>query len=255
MLSSIVASSLLFLSSTATVAAFQPSSSSSSPSLQRSRDGRPRLWLSSNSEKGGDNDEIDISDQDWRAFRAKLVMQKDETPEVTSSNTSTDVDDNDLDGIGSVFDDPTTLSSSASSSSSPSLSSLMNMENDQWAYESGNVIEQGAVILGGVEQSYGFGLRQQYFHKAAILVLAHDAQFTRGIILNRPTNYFLEDGDEWRVWFGGDVCGLNDAEEPELICLHSITENEAVNKASNVVMNDIQVRNGCCVCVEQFTDE
>ena len=235
MLSSIVVSLLLSLTA---VVAFQPSTSSSSP-LQRSRDG-PRLWLSS-SEKGGgdDNDEIDISDQDWRAFRAKLVMQKDETPEV-SSTTSTDVDDNDLDGIGSVFDDPTTLpSTSSSSSSSPSLSSLMNMENDQWAYESGNVIEQGAVILGGVEQSYGFGLRQQYFHKAAILVLAHDAQFTRGIILNRPTNYFLDDG-EWRVWFGGDVCGLND-EEPELICLHSITDNEAVNKASNVVMNDIQV--------------
>ena len=74
----------------------------------------------------------------------------------------------------------------------------------------GKVIEQGAVILGGVEQDFGFGLRQQYFHKSVILVLDHDENtFTKGIILNRPSDRMLEDdvntGLEWRVWFGGDV--------------------------------------------------
>ena len=50
------------------------------------------------------------------------------------------------------------------------------------------LIEQGSVLLGGVEQDFGFALRQQYFHKCVILVVAHEPQsFTRGIILNRPS--------------------------------------------------------------------
>ena len=35
---------------------------------------------------------------------------------------------------------------------------------DGWAYET-PLIEQGAVLLGGTKQVFGFGLRQQYFHK------------------------------------------------------------------------------------------
>ena len=138
----------------------------------------------------------------------------------------------------------------------------------QWAYDSGNVIEKGAVILGGVEQDYGFGLRQQYFHKAVILVIDHDNRFTKGIILNRPSDLILIDDDtdedggsdisslsslsssssgskqQWRVWFGGDVQGL-DAIMPELICLHSISTgnkdvDEQINEVSNTVMKDIK---------------
>ena len=44
----------------------------------------------------------------------------------------------------------------------------MNRNNASWAYESGGVIEKGAVILGAVgdvPSTIGFGLRQQYFHK------------------------------------------------------------------------------------------
>jgi putative AlgH/UPF0301 family transcriptional regulator len=94
-----------------------------------------------------------------------------------------------------------------------------------------------------VEQDFGFGLRQQYFHKAAILVLDHDeATFTKGIILNRPTDLMLEDdinpGKRWRVWFGGDVQGMN-SQHPDIVCLHSLKSQKASN-ASVPVMKDIK---------------
>jgi putative AlgH/UPF0301 family transcriptional regulator len=117
------------------------------------------------------------------------------------------------------------------------------LDPSQWAYESGKVVEQGTVILGGVEQDFGFGLRQQYFHKAAILILDHqETKFTKGIILNRPTDLELEDdlnpGLKWKVWFGGDVQGLK-SEKPDIVCLHSLQSREAT-KASIPIMNDIQ---------------
>ena len=41
------------------------------------------------------------------------------------------------------------------------------------------LIEQGAVILGGTQQEFGFALRQQYFHKSVMLLLQHNDSFTR----------------------------------------------------------------------------
>ena len=63
------------------------------------------------------------------------------------------------------------------------------------------LIEVGSVILGGTKQTYGFALRQQYFHKAVCLLLQHEGQHTKGIIINRVSAFVL---DGWRVWFGGD---------------------------------------------------
>lgn len=190
-----------------------------------------------------DDDEDDedsdlLADSDWRDFRAKLVMGENAPSSGSSSSSSSSTgstkskdkednavvlgDDGDLDGIGSIFQDSgSSISSSArsnkkmgsrsSTDDSDTMSSLEGMtplDPSQWAYDSGKIIEQGAVILGGVEQDFGFGLRQQYFHKAAILVLDHEeSTFTKGIILNRPTDLTLEDdinpGVRWRVWFGG----------------------------------------------------
>lgn len=184
-----------------------------------------------------DDEEITLSesDDDWRTFRAKLVMGESSTSPSSSAATTDDtndntiIDDSDLDGIGALFSSETTQ--------------FTPLDPSQWAYDSGKVIEQGAVILGGVEQDFGFGLRQQYFHKAVILVLDHDENtFTKGIILNRPSDRMMEDdvneGLEWRVWFGGDVQGL-DSILPEIVCLHSLKGKEA-KEASNPVMKDIQ---------------
>lgn len=197
------------------------------------------------SDGDGDNGE---EEQDWRAFRAKLVMSEGATPassgdagiesEVATTGVSGgESDGDDVDGIGSLF-------AEAESPRRYTSSSLTPLDPSQWAYDSGSVIERGAVILGGVEQDFGFGLRQQYFHKSVMLVLDHDeGTFTRGIILNRPSDRTVDDdvndGLRWRVWFGGDVQGLDSA-SPEIVCLHSLKSEEA-RDASVTVMKDIQV--------------
>lgn len=208
---------------------------------------RPALTIqiygkASDHEDEEEDDEVALQDDDWRAFRAKLVMgeKSSETKAVSSTDES-----GDLDGIGSLFseDSENETSSNTSTPYSEILQGMTPLDPSQFAYDSGEMIEQGSVILGGVEQEYGFGLRQQYFHKAAILVLDHDqSAFTKGIILNRPTDLMLEDdvnpGKKWRVWFGGDVEGLN-AKNPDIVCLHSL-KNEKAASASIPVMNDIQ---------------
>jgi putative AlgH/UPF0301 family transcriptional regulator len=186
--------------------------------------------LTAGAKKDEDDDEIDVSNQDWRAFRAKLVMGASTRSGASVTKRKVE-EENDLDGIGSLFN------------SDDALDIMTPLDPSQWAYDSGKVIETGAVILGGVEQDYGFGLRQQYFHKAAILVLDHDEHtFTKGIILNRPSDLTLDDainpGLRWRVWFGGDVQGWT-SDRPEIICLHTLN-NTAVQRVSIPIINDIQ---------------
>lgn len=203
----------------------------------------PRFAKSGNDDEDGPKpDNGDDEGEDWRAFRAKLVMSEGPSPSPQSSAgvQNTDgaiVDDSDLDGIGSLFaEDPSSTDASSPGGFTP-------LDPSQWAYDSGKVIEKGAVILGGVEQDFGFGLRQQYFHKAVILVLDHDENtFTKGIILNRPSDRMMDDdvneGLRWKVWYGGDVQGL-DSILPDIVCLHSLRSKEA-REASVTVMKDIQ---------------
>jgi putative AlgH/UPF0301 family transcriptional regulator len=210
-------------------------------------DKHTKLLLSrreNNDEADDEDGDIDVSDLDWRAFRAQLVMDSTSTGQTSQKeedSSSSIIVDDDLDGIGSLFNDDKKDTPMTTENFTP-------LNPSQWAYDSGNVIEKGAVILGGVEQDYGFGLRQQYFHKAVILVLEHDSKFTKGIILNRPSDLILVDEKDeesglemkWRVWFGGDVQGL-DYIYPEVICLHSIsTGDEKVEEVSTTIMNDIQ---------------
>lgn len=217
-----------------------------------------------------DTDDIKLGDEDWRAFRAKLVMgEKTASGEIdaklssdsrmgrsddidTSALTDERIDrvgseyqssdESDLDGIGSIFQDNFADTSPIETALGERTNELTLLDPSQWAYDSGDVIEQGAVILGGIEQEFGFGLRQQYFHKTVILVVDHTPTFTKGIILNRPTDLTLEDdinpGLKWRVWFGGDVEGIH-AQNPDILCLHSLNDDRAT-KASIPVMKDIQ---------------
>lgn len=203
----------------------------------------PFFMARSNDDRQDDDDDDDdedealaLKDDDWRAFRAKLVMGEKATETKDSGSTKVE---GDLDGIGSLFGENFALESNSTVTTTTDFTPL---DPSQWAYDTGDVIEQGMVILGGVEQTFGFGLRQQYFHKAAILVLDHGNTFTKGIILNRPTDLVLEDdvndGKKWRVWFGGDVEGLN-ARHPDITCIHSLKSEMAI-KASIPIMKDIQ---------------
>eukprot|EP00613_Pedinella_sp_CCMP2098_P072662 CAMPEP_0171910280 /NCGR_PEP_ID=MMETSP0993-20121228/9274_1 /TAXON_ID=483369 /ORGANISM="non described non described, Strain CCMP2098" /LENGTH=357 /DNA_ID=CAMNT_0012543413 /DNA_START=51 /DNA_END=1120 /DNA_ORIENTATION=- len=102
-----------------------------------------------------------------------------------------------------------------------------------WAYET-TLVEKGSVILGGTQSSYGFDLHQQYFHKSVILVLEHNEEFTKGVIINRPSPLRVAtpemssgSTDCWEVWFGGDVQGLTEGNPMlrETNCLHCLPEN------------------------------
>jgi putative AlgH/UPF0301 family transcriptional regulator len=171
---------------------------------------RPIYALSASPE----DDEDDTGSEDWRDFRAKLVMGE----QVESSTTT-------------ATSDP----------ASP------------WAYDAGGLIEKGSIILSSLEQAFGHGLNQQYFHKSVILVLEHQEKvFTKGIILNRPTDLYLSDSDfllqdgsrppqnrkkgEWRMWFGGDVQWIT-SDRPELVCLHSL-QSDAAREVSHSVLKD-----------------
>jgi putative AlgH/UPF0301 family transcriptional regulator len=172
-------------------------------------------------------DSEDLGEDDWRDFRAKLVMQY-------------------------RGDNPSSAMQTKQGNSGKA---------GAWAYESGKIIEKGSIILArppcAMVETADSGLAQQYFHKSIILVLQVDPQFTKGIILNRPSNLVLSDDDfmnedgtplemsdpdnRWKAWFGGEVAGILD-EEPDIICLHSLSGEEA-DEVSETVMKGIKITN------------
>ncbi len=87
-------------------------------------------------------------EEDWRNFRAKLVMQ------YRNSNDNSGL------GVDEMAASPSTSTTTS------------------WAYESGQTIEKGSIILARnvddddeEDGDSDSGLTQQYFHKAIILVL------------------------------------------------------------------------------------
>eukprot|EP00429_Kryptoperidinium_foliaceum_P010128 CAMPEP_0176001952 /NCGR_PEP_ID=MMETSP0120_2-20121206/395_1 /TAXON_ID=160619 /ORGANISM="Kryptoperidinium foliaceum, Strain CCMP 1326" /LENGTH=473 /DNA_ID=CAMNT_0017334523 /DNA_START=82 /DNA_END=1501 /DNA_ORIENTATION=- len=221
-----------------TVAAFSPVAFPSTKSKHAPI--QPLVLSMARKEDEEDDEALALTDDDWRAFRAKLVMGEKASAAANEKSAEADMD-GDLDGIGSLFSEDF-----ASEDTSSVLDEVLTpLDPSQWAYDSGDIIEQGAVILGGIEQDFGFGLRQQYFHKATILVLDHGPTFTKGVILNRPTDIMLEDdvnpGKKWRLWYGGDVEGFaqSSLRLPDITCVHSLT-NEVATKASIPIINGIQ---------------
>lgn len=151
-----------------------------------------------------------MPEMDWREMRAKLIAQTQTSDEPSTS-------------------DPASPSSSTSSSTSSS----------SYVYET-PLIEQGTILLGGTKMDFGFALRQQFFHKSVMLLLQHDENFTKGIILNRPSAHTV---DGWRVWCGhGQVAegGLFVGAEHkmgdlEMNCLHSLESPEAAEVSTTVI--------------------
>eukprot|EP00978_Attheya_sp_CCMP212_P011046 scaffold26962_cov48-Attheya_sp.AAC.3 len=157
---------------------------------------------------------------DWRDFRARLVLQQRQEDDQK---------------------DPVKITSEPLS---------------EWAYDAGQVIETGSLVVSRPEPDFCMGgLRQQYFHKSVIIILEHNVgNFTKGIILNRPTNLVLTDDDftnndgtpledsnsnnRWPLWFGGDVLGMH-TDEPEINCLHSL-DSQVARDMSTPVVKDLQ---------------
>ena len=103
-----------------------------------------------------------------------------------------------------------------------------------WAYETGNMVEAGSLLLGGTELDFGFGLGQQYFHKCVMLVLSHTKDLTRAVLVNRPTS--LRTAGGWRIWFGGDVQGIHaPAAAQEAFCLHKLSAPDVTDVSERVI--------------------
>lgn len=117
----------------------------------------------------------------------------------------------------------------------PGVNGVIAASHDEggWVHES-PLIEQGCVVLASTQQRHGFSLSQQYFHKSVMLVLSHSTDFTRGIILNRPTPFKNEEG--WPLWFGGDVHSLHDDRSSrEITCLHTLSDPLAERMSVKVI--------------------
>lgn len=72
-----------------------------------------------------------------RNFRAKMVLsEKDEPDRVNPTAEGEFCDPDDIDGIGGIFFENCSLEEARE---------YFNIVSEHWAYESGNVIEQGAV--------------------------------------------------------------------------------------------------------------
>mmetsp|Transcript_15553 Transcript_15553/g.35630 ORF Transcript_15553/g.35630 Transcript_15553/m.35630 type:complete len:569 (+) Transcript_15553:138-1844(+) len=109
-----------------------------------------------------------------------------------------------------------------------------------WAYST-TLLERGSILL--AQPGSRFGLRQQYFHKAVVLLIRHDKDGTIGLIVNRPTARLAQDArfsssdtvenvalrmsgllpgaSAWNVWFGGDCHGLDCQSGQVHFCLHT----------------------------------
>jgi putative AlgH/UPF0301 family transcriptional regulator len=155
-------------------------------------------------------------EKDWRDFRARLVQQESQL--LTNNDVNIPVN-------------------------TPIISS-----SGKWAYET-SFIEKGTIILSHPKPSFGGGLlRHPFWHKAVMLILDHNDESiqqeseTLGIFLNRHTDFIHYDNNQsWNIWYGGPVhCGLQfaDLNTAELICLHSLSCNEA-RRSSKEIVRDI----------------
>ncbi|KAL7434877.1 hypothetical protein ACHAXH_006327 [Discostella pseudostelligera] len=187
-------------------------------------------------------------DEDWREFRAQLVRSEKENEGDESS--------------------------SSKRKSSPGREK----DEDHWAYETGDFVERGSIVI-SVPSSNDIlndidALNNVCYRKSIVLVLDVGPNFIQGIVLNRPTNIGVKEGMQfvqpghgelfdnemgfclgdnceivekekpiqsarWKVWFGGEVGGPY-SDYPQVMCLHSLTTDSAVD-VSDVVLPGIFV--------------
>ncbi|KAG7363251.1 ACR COG1678 domain containing protein [Nitzschia inconspicua] len=195
-----------------------------------------RLWTSLNDNSSDNNNaDDDFNDDDnndttldWRDVRAKLVMQyrHDQQESGTKNAAAT-----------------TTRTISSYTSDKSNTAATVS-----WAYEAGDVIETGSLIVSHPCQDFACGgLRQQYFYKSVILVVEHTPAFTKGLILNRPTAHTMKDdhGEDWDVWYGGDVQGIHSKGEESFLCLHRLIgssknkDSQLTSELSTPILRDI----------------
>ena len=94
-------------------------------------------------------------------------------------------------------------------------------DDGEWVYNAGQNVERGCLLLAGSANRFGFGLRQQHFHKCVMLVISTEAEGTKAVIVNRPSEKRTARG--WPVLFGGEVRGFTAPPgDQEWTCVHCL---------------------------------
>jgi len=114
--------------------------------------------------------------------------------------------------------------------------------DSHWAYSAEGFVEPGSFLLWGAEEEMQrkvVGLHQQYMHKAVILIVEDESNYTKGVIINRKTNHVT--GKGWPIWFGGEVEGLATTGAKKrnrcaAICLHKLN-SPAVQAVSTAIIS------------------
>ena len=148
---------------------------------------------------------------------------------------------------------------------SESTGSISTDKKSTWAYDSGDYVEPGSIIISIPSSDPRAddidALNNQCYRKSIVLVLDVNDDFIQGIMLNRPTNIRVADGmkflrpknerinnnyscgesstNQWKVWFGGESFGPY-SDSPRVMCLHSI-QTELALSVSQVVLPGILV--------------
>ena len=185
---------------------------------------RLRLGFQRNSRIRSNNSDDD--QEEWRAFRAKLVQN----------------------GLPTIE----TLAESTDGKTSNTLG---------YAHATTPLVELGSILVSIPTRDLCQALDQQYWHRSILLVtqvsenvvtgsaeeLVPDDQLSqgekrgrwsyRGLLLNRCTTLMLgeddddgnstttpltEDSNEWRIQMGGDLLGLYSASGTDFVCLHNL---------------------------------
>lgn len=164
------------------------------------------------------NGEEDISGEDWRDVRAKLVMQYSQAEDAAAKGSN-------------------------STSTATMTQSKQDIAKKSWVYDSKSTIEVGSLIVSHPSQDSACGgLRRQHFHKCIVLVIFHSKEGTKGVILNRPTNQVIHGKQKnWKCFFGGKTSGIG-SEDESLGCLCRLNDLSSVkNGMALPILNDIGI--------------
>jgi len=183
-------------------------------SCSRVKDRGKSSCISLSNRKGVEN----ISGEDWRDVRAKLVMQYYQGEDIASKGNN--------------------------STSTTLTQSIVAITSNCWAYDSKGGIEVGSLIVSHPSQDSACGgLRQQHFHKSIVLVISYSQEGAKGVILNRPTNQIMngKQQNEWKCYFGGNTQGIG-SEDESLGCLYRLNElSQVENDMTLTILKHIAI--------------
>eukprot|EP00536_Pseudo-nitzschia_multiseries_P003839 jgi/Psemu1/8665/gm1.8665_g len=212
------------------------------------------LSSSSSSSSSSSND----ATEDWRDIRAKLVMQYDMGENtVADATAAAAAAAASKEGTNATATTTTTTTTTSTATTKTPSSAKTTKANNRWAYDAGDLIEVGSLIVSHPSQDWR-GLQKQHFHKCIILVIEHSREGTKGIILNRKLQLQGTNGDNdnnnnnnnnddndnknnWNSYFGGNTQGMG-SEDESLGCLYRLNDLSRVTIGMAVrILNDIAI--------------